>query len=143
MQDTNAVDTYLAMHRDQLPETELAALRTTMINCSDSQWNRIRFLDLKVPNNMLLISFFVGYWGIERFMLGKKGSGILKLFVFQLSFVGEIACIFLFLAEENGWGVFCLLLFLAGVAWWLTDLCLIRGMTKQYNYELINKMLQI
>ena len=142
MQEISAVDTYMAMHRDKFPETEWETISEKLINCSDSQWNRIRFLDLKVPNNMLIISFFVGYWGVERFMLGRKGSGVLKLFVFHLSIIGETACIFLFIAGENGLGVFCLMLFLIGLSWWLIDLCLVRGMTKEYNYELINKMLQ-
>ena len=143
MQDTNTVDTYIALHRDYLPEAELNTLKAKMINCSDSQWNRIRFLELKEPNSMLLISLFVGYWGIERFMLGKKISGILKLLIFQLSLIGEIACIFLFIAEQIGLGILCLSMFLAGVAWWITDVCLIKGMTKKYNYESINKILSV
>jgi len=143
MQDLHTIDMFISMNGDKLPEDKLSELKTAFLNCTDSQWNTIRFLELKEPNTMLLISFFVGYWGIERFMLGRKGSGILKMFVFQLSLIGEIACIFLFIAEQTALGILCLILFLAGVAWWITDLCLVRGMTKEYNYKLINKMLKV
>ena len=36
-------------------------------------------VELKDPTTMLLISLFLGGWGVDRFMLGDKGMGVLKL----------------------------------------------------------------
>ena len=39
----------------------------------------LQSLDLKDPNVMLIISIFLGSIGVDRFMLGDIGMGILKL----------------------------------------------------------------
>ncbi|MBQ9440215.1 MAG: TM2 domain-containing protein [Paludibacteraceae bacterium] len=141
MQDISAVNTWLAVNNQNLPQDKMESLRTSLVNCSESKWNMVRFLTFKEPNIMLLISFFAGYWGVERFMLGRKASGVLKLFVIQLSLIGEFVCLFLFLAEQTAWGTLSLLMFIVGFGWWVTDVCLVRGMTKEYNYNLIKNIL--
>lgn len=35
--------------------------------------------ELKDPTTLLLISIFLGSWGVDRFMLGDTGMGVLKL----------------------------------------------------------------
>lgn len=142
MQDSNTVDTYLKFNEDMFLKEDLNDLKNRFINCSDSQWNTIRFLNLKNPNTLILISVFAGIWGVDRFMINKKSSGTLKLVVCQLSIIAGIACIFLLLSEDYvGWGIFCLLLFITGELWWLIDICLIRKLTKEYNYNFISRIL--
>lgn len=142
MQDTNSVDTYLKFNEDMFPRDEIGSLRAKFINCSDSQWNTVRFFNLKNPNSLILISVFAGIWGVDRFIINKKISGALKLVVCQLSIIAGIACFFLLLLEDYaGWGIFCLLLFIGGELWWLIDVCLIRKWTKEYNYNCISHIL--
>ena len=43
--------------------------------------------------------------------------------------------------SENEYGKLCLFLFLLGEVCWIADLFLIRRMTREYNYNQINKLL--
>ncbi len=58
MQNSDQVDTYLMMHQNKFPRITLTILRAKILDASDSQWNKVRFSELKEPNTMLLISLF-------------------------------------------------------------------------------------
>lgn len=45
----------------------------------ESKFAMISTVELKDPTTMLLISIFLGEIGVDRFMLGDVGMGILKL----------------------------------------------------------------
>ena len=66
----------------------------------------------KDRNTILILSVFLGSWGIDRFMIGDMGMGILKL----------------------------LTLGLCGILW-LIDLFLIRGKVDEYNRKKANEIL--
>lgn len=55
---------------------------------------------------MLLVSIFLGQLGIDRFMLGDIGLGVLKLIT------------------AGGCGI-----------WWLVDLFSVQDRTREYNYK--------
>lgn len=124
--------------------TDINNLRAIFINCSDSQWNLVRFINLKDPRSMLLISLCVGIYGVDRFMLERKISGVLKSLLCQLAIIAGVVSFFLLLCDKcSGWGIFCLILFLIGEIWWIVDICLVRTWTKEYNYELITHIINI
>ena len=62
--------------------------------------------EAKDPTTILVISFFLGGVGIDRFVLGQTVLGLLKLFTF------------------GGCGI-----------WWFIDLFLVMGATKEINAE--------
>ena len=131
MQDSNAINTYLKINEDMFRQSDMNNLRERLVNCTASQWNSVRFLNLKDPRSLLLISVFLGIYGVDRFMLERKGSGVLKLLVCQLAIIAGVASFFLLLMDEyNEYGIFCLILFLLGEIWWIIDICLIRTWTK-------------
>ena len=66
----------------------------------------------KDRNTILILSIFLGSWGIDRFMIGDMGMGILKL----------------------------LTLGLCGILW-LIDLFLIRGKVDEFNRKKANEIL--
>ena len=45
----------------------------------DAKFSTISTIELKDPTTLLLVSIFLGTLGIDRFMLGDTGMGILKL----------------------------------------------------------------
>ena len=66
----------------------------------------------KDRNTILILSIFLGGWGIDRFMIGDIGMGVLKLLTFGL----------------------------CGVLW-LIDLFLIRGKVDEYNRKQANEII--
>ena len=76
---------------ESLPDTKAATLLGT---------------EFRNPTIMLIISIFLGGLGIDRFMLGDTGLGIVKL----------LTC--------GGCGI-----------WWLIDLFSIKNKTLQYNMK--------
>ncbi len=45
----------------------------------ESKFSMISTIEMKDPTTILLVSIFLGGLGIDRFMLGDTGMGILKL----------------------------------------------------------------
>ena len=45
----------------------------------ESKFTMVSTVELKDPTTILLVSIFLGSLGIDRFMLGDTGMGILKL----------------------------------------------------------------
>ncbi len=50
-----------------------------MENASDDTMLTLQATELKDPTTILLLSIFLGGLGIDRFMIGDTGIGILKL----------------------------------------------------------------
>ena len=54
-------------------------IRQKMENASDDALLTLQATELKDPTTVLLISIFLGTLGIDRFMIGDIGMGVLKL----------------------------------------------------------------
>lgn len=141
MQDISAINTYLKLHEDYFLQADMDILRGKLLNCSDSKWNSVRLSNLKSPQTLLLVSLCAGIWGVDRFMLDKKGSGVLKLLVCQLGIIAGVACFFLFISDVSDWGTFCLIWFGVAEIWWLFDVYISVKWTKEYNYKKIISLL--
>lgn len=50
-----------------------------MLAADENRMSMISTIELKDPTTLLLISIFLGGLGIDRFMLGDTGMGVLKL----------------------------------------------------------------
>lgn len=102
------VQRYLMTNRKFFPQERIEDIRSWLMTLNDSQLNSVECLKFKDPMIMLLISFLVGFLGVDRFMLGDTTNGALKLIL-------NFLCV--------------------GVVWWLIDLFIITGKTTEYNYE--------
>ena len=98
----------------KLPENQILILKERMLAMSDSEFERISYVQLTDPILMLIISIFFGMLGVDRFALGDIGLGIGKL----------ITC----------GGVYI---------WWIVDLFYIMDATREKNIEKINRALYI
>lgn len=54
-------------------------MKEKLRNIDDSRYLMITSVDLKDPTTVLVISLLLGSLGVDRFMLGDIGLGILKL----------------------------------------------------------------
>ncbi len=72
-------DIYFMTNQKFFPAEKLYAVKEKLDLMTDDQIQRLMYLQLKDPTTYLLISIFIGELGIDRFLLGDIGMGILKL----------------------------------------------------------------
>lgn len=99
------VDMFIMNNGKNLPESQVPVIREKLLAMDDSKWATISAIQFKNPTTALILSIFLGVYGIDRFYLGQTGLGIVKL----------ITC--------GGCGI-----------WAIIDWFKVSGMTKEYNF---------
>ncbi|MGP1466341.1 TM2 domain-containing protein [Prevotella koreensis] len=110
--DANQIDQFLALNSENLPEERLNEIRELLASADDNKVNLLNATPLKGKTMMLLISVFLGSYGVDRFMLGDTTMGVIKL----------LTC--------GGCGI-----------WTIIDWFSIINKTKEYNYKKIIEVL--
>jgi len=73
------VDMFMSTNADKFPAEQRNAIRQTLEGLDESKFNAVQGLDLKSPMTMMIIAWFGGSLGVDRFMLGDTGLGVAKL----------------------------------------------------------------
>lgn len=82
MNNTNNPDfitTYLAINADKFPQESLVLIQQKIVLLHQEQQLKLSKLHIKDPLLALLLSFFFGTFGIDRFYIGNIFLGLLKL----------------------------------------------------------------
>lgn len=104
------VEMWLMSHSGYFKPQDMMALKDMLTRLPEDRLDLLYAVDLKNPTTIMLISIFLGEFGVDRFMLGDIGLGVGKL----LTFGG------------------CLV-------WWLIDIFFVSGRAKEKNYiEVMN-----
>lgn len=77
--DMQKVDMFIMTNNKFLPAEKIQIVRERMLYADESKLAMASSVDMKDPTTMLLLSIFLGAYGVDRFMLGDTGMGILKL----------------------------------------------------------------
>ena len=77
--DQNKVDMYVMTNQKYFPAEKIMYLKEKLAAMDESKFTMVSTVELKDPTTILLVSIFLGSLGIDRFMLGDTGMGILKL----------------------------------------------------------------
>lgn len=73
------VDLFIANNSSKLPEEQLPVIREKLMGLDDNKWIVVSFVQFKDPTTALILSLFLGCYGIDRFYLGHTGLGVGKL----------------------------------------------------------------
>ena len=102
------VQQYIMANANFFPEGSVNELGTRLSKLSQNQFNAIQGIQLKDPMIMLLLSLFLGNWGVDRFLLKEIGLGVVKL----------LTC--------GGCGI-----------WTIIDWFLVMNKTREFNQKLV------
>ena len=100
------VDMFILTNGEKFPEEKVPFVREELLSMDESKWSILSTMQFKNPTTALLLSIFLGVYGIDRFYIGDTGIGIGKL----------LTC--------GGLGI-----------WTIIDWFLISGATKEQNYN--------
>lgn len=104
--EVNSVDYFIMTKGEWFPAACIPAIRTKLAEMDESKAMMMQSIEYREPIMVLILSILVGELGVDRFLLGETGLGILKL----------ITC--------GGCGI-----------WWLIDLFNIQKKAREYNYQ--------
>jgi len=77
--ESQKVDMYLMTNSKFFESYQLPMIRERLLQLDDDRWPQLQMLQLKDPTIFLIVSLLGGTLGIDRFMLGDTGLGIVKL----------------------------------------------------------------
>lgn len=76
------VSTFIITNAKYFPAGKIGIIKDRVERLDDSKIYLLSSIDYKEPTTLLLVSLFGGPLGIDRFLLGEVGLGILKLVTF-------------------------------------------------------------
>ncbi|MDE6472598.1 MAG: TM2 domain-containing protein [Clostridia bacterium] len=77
--DQQRIANFMNAYGKRFPADKRAYIEDAMRNCPDEKYNLLATINFKNPTTVTVVSIFFGYLGIDRFMLGQAGLGVLKL----------------------------------------------------------------
>lgn len=72
-------DTYLAANASNLPTESIPMLHQRLSQLTETQQAGLFSVELKSPTIALVLSLFLGSFGVDRFYIGNIGLGVAKL----------------------------------------------------------------
>lgn len=77
--DRQKVDMFIMSNQKYFPAEKMMFLKEKLYAMDETKFSMVSCMNFKDPTTILLVSIFLGSWGIDRFMLKDTSMGILKL----------------------------------------------------------------
>ena len=78
--DAQKVDMFMMANGKYFESHFLMQIRESLLKLDDSKWPMIQILDFNDPTTILIVSLLGGSLGIDRFLVGDVGLGVVKIF---------------------------------------------------------------
>ena len=79
MLDQNKINMYVMTNQKYFPEEKIVYLKDKLRTIDEEKFSLISTIELKDPTPVLICSILLGGLGVDRFMIGDTGMGVLKL----------------------------------------------------------------
>ena len=73
------LDFFLMTNKDNFPTDKIPVIQQALSRLDEATFNNVTMLQFKSPMTALLLSIFLGAYGIDRFYIGDTGMGVGKL----------------------------------------------------------------
>ena len=103
--EQNKINMFISANGDKFSGNKIGIIQSQLEKIDDKKFLSVQSADYKSSTTIFVISFFFGFLGVDRFMLGQTGLGVIKL----------LTC--------GGGGL-----------WWLIDLFIIANAAKEKNF---------
>ena len=77
--DKQNIDSYLSANGKYFAPSAIPVIRQKLERANNDALVSLQSCNLKDPTTILIVSIFLGGLGIDRFMIGDTGMGVLKL----------------------------------------------------------------
>ena len=77
--DAQKVDMFMMSNGSFFPEEKAMLIREKLLSSDESKWVVLSTLQFKNPTTALILSIFLGPYGVDRFYIGDTGIGVGKL----------------------------------------------------------------
>lgn len=77
--EANRVNALMLQFKDVVPREKIGVLKTSLRNADDDSYEAVNAVKIRNSKAVLLVSIFLGMFGIDRFIIGDVGFGIAKL----------------------------------------------------------------
>lgn len=92
--DSVRVDRYLEYTRGYFPQKDLPFIRQALLSMDEDRFAIVAATQFRDPFVIFLTSIFLGYLGIDRFVIGDIGMGVFKLLTFWILMLVPIIDLF-------------------------------------------------
>lgn len=106
------IETFLMVNAKNLPTEKIPYLREKLYSLPETRVKSIQAFPFKDSTISLVLSLFLGPYGVDRFFLGEVGLGILKLVTLGGCGIWAIIDWFLIMNKTREYNFYNLMLFL-------------------------------
>jgi TM2 domain-containing membrane protein YozV len=145
--EQSKINSFTVSHGNKFSIESLILVQRRLKEIDDNKLTVILAQNYKEPDTIFLISLFLGFFGVDRFMLGHIGLGIAKL-CYPLLHFGLIFTLLVLISIDPDWmaeieaepwewtdTLILIIWTILIIIWWFIDLFLTRKTAKAINLE--------